>query len=510
MTLRNDLHPDAPIERWGVAELELDGPDGTEPTTRAHLSAVFESGATRIEVPGFWDGANRYAVRFSPPEAGTWSYRTASDAAELDGIAGVFDAVGPSADNHGPVQVAAMYHFAHADGTPYRPVGATVYNWIHQPDALVAQTLDAVADAGFDKLRFLVFPQGGAHVEYVPPRFPFARRDDGSWDVERPDPEFFRAVESAVRGLLERGIEADVILYHPYDGGQFGLDRLSEDEDAVYLDHLVARLAAYRNVWWSLANEYDQLERPEERWDRVFQQLVRIDPYGRLRSIHNWIRLYDYNKPWVTHASIQNGWAVAERGRALIYRDAYRKPIMLDEIQYEGNTAERWGDLTARQLVHRFWLATCDGTYASHGESFLDENGSLHIVVGGAFRGESPGRLGFLRRILDEVDGAGLDPIDKWWDETSTVGIPRRHYLRYLGTSAPASWDAELPQGVVGERLEVGDRFAVDVIDTWNMTVAENVAEFALAEVHRNFATAPVTVPLPEGEAIALRIRRIG
>ena len=211
-------------------------------------------------------------------------------------------------------------------------------------------------------------------------------------------------------------------------------------------------------MWWSLANEYDILERPDDRWDGVFRTLQRIDPYGRLRSIHNWIRLYDHNKPWVTHVSLQNGSAVADFGRALLYRDAYRKPIVLDEIKYEGNTVERWGNLSARELVHRFWIATVSGTYASHGESFLVDGGTLSIVAGGPFRGESPARLAFLGRILEEVDGAGLDPIDKWDDPTYTAGIPRRSYLQYLGRVAPASWSFRLPQGVVGERLQVGDR----------------------------------------------------
>jgi len=509
MIARNGLVEGAPIERWGVVELELTGPDGTDPAERASITAVFSHPGREVEVPGFWDGGTRYLVRFSPDETGVWAYRTRSTHPALDAQVGEIEVVEPGEGDHGPVGVAGTYHFAYADGAPFRPVGTTVYNWIHQPHELVAETLAAVAEAGFNKLRFLVFPQGGAHVEYVPPRFPFARDAAGRWDVDRPDPEFFRAVDAAVRELLVRGIQADVIIFHPYDGGQFGLDRLSAEEDSRYLDHLVARLSAYRNVWWSLANEYDQLERPEERWDEVFRQLVRIDPHGRLRSIHNWIRLYDYNKPWVTHASIQNGWAVAERGRALIYRDAYRKPIVLDEIRYEGDTVERWGDLSARELVHRFWLATCDGTYASHGESFLTEEGTLHIVIGGRYRGASPARLRFLRAILEEVDGAGLDPIDKWWDETSTVGIPGRVYLRYFGKQAPARWEFELPQGVAGDRLEAGDRFTVDVIDTWNMTVQRDVAQFTLVDIQRNRASAPGAIELPEGEAIAVRIRRL-
>jgi hypothetical protein len=63
----------------------------------------------------------------------------------------------------------------------------------------------------------------------------------------------------------------------------------------------------------------------------------------------------------------------------------------------------------------------------------------------------------------------------------------------------------------VGERLRVGDRFTVDVIDTWNMTVEPVGREFMLTSVERNDAWADgEPIALPAGEAIALRIRRVG
>jgi hypothetical protein len=498
------------VERWGVFELVLLGPDLGRPASVPPFAAQFTCDGRTVHVPGFYDGDGRYVVRFSPDTTGHWRFRTVGGARELDGREGIFVAVGPAAANHGPVDVAATFHFAYADGTPFRPVGATVYNLLHQPDDIYQQTLRAVVDAGFNKLRFLVFPQGGGHVEHLPDRFPFARHADGSWDVGSPDPVFFRRVDQAVRDLMVAGLEADVIVLHPYDRGQFGLDGLAAKEDEVYLRYLVARLSAYRNVWWSLANEYDQLERPDRRWDGLFRELVRADPHARLRSIHNWVQIYDHNKPWVTHASIQNGWAVAEPGRASLYRDVYRKPVVLDEIKYEGDIPERWGNLSGPELVHRFWLATVGGVYAGHGESFLTEAGSLHIVAGGSFRGTSPPRLGFLRRLLDEVDGPGLDPIDKWDDETSTVGISRQIYLQYLGRSSPRRWAFALPQGASGERLQLGDRFEVDVIDTWAMTVESAVASFALSDVGRHLAIADGGVDLSPGRPLAIRVRRIG
>jgi hypothetical protein len=72
----------------------------------------------------------------------------------------------------------------------------------------------------------------------------------------------------------------------------------------------VARLAAYRNVWWSMANEYDFLldVKPMSQWDHYFHILEEKDPYQHLRSNHNGdvTMNYDHTKPWITHVCIQN------------------------------------------------------------------------------------------------------------------------------------------------------------------------------------------------------------
>lgn len=501
--------------QYRPAELAFAGPRVAPAPDRDPLVVEFahEGDGGSLRVPGFWDGRDRYRVRFAAPDAGRWTWRTHSLLDELEGRTGTLDVSPAPEAERGPVRVSGGFHFAHADGTPFRPVGATIYNWLHQPDELQRQSVDAIAEAGFTKLRFMVFPQAGDHVEHHPTLLPFKRSPDGRWDPARPVPEFFERLDRSVELLASRKIQAEPLLLSTYDGGHYGLDTLTEEEDATYLRYVVARLAAHPGLWWSLANEYDILAetRPDDRWTRAGQLVAACDPYGHPRSIHNWLRLYDHNQAWVTHASVQLGQATEDFGRASLLRDAYRKPVILDEICYEGDLALRWGNLTAEELVHRFWIATVSGCYASHGESFLLDDGSLHIVSGGAFRGESPPRLGFLRRNLDEVPAPGLDPIDPWWDDAFVAGIPGRHYLQYLGRSAPAAWTFRLPQGHRGDRLRPGQRYAVDVIDTWDMTVTPVDRLFELAEVRRNDATAtdPSPIALPAGRPLALRIRRL-
>ena len=72
---------------------------------------------------------------------------------------------------------------------------------------------------------------------------------------------------------------------------------MTEDDDR-YWKYVLARFSAYRNVWWSLANEYDLMhEKTLSDWERYASIICEKDPYHHLRSIHNCKAYYDYNLP---------------------------------------------------------------------------------------------------------------------------------------------------------------------------------------------------------------------
>jgi hypothetical protein len=270
------------------------------------------------------------------------------------------------------VRVRNTYHFAYADGTPFKQIGTTIYNWLDTPEALQEETLKTLATAPFNKARMLIFPQRTSfRQEFPPPRWPFAGTPPRNWDFTRFNVDFFRHYETRLAQLRDLGIEADLILFNPY-GPPWGFDNMGAAADERYIRYVIARFGAYRNVWWSLANEYDFMRtKTEADWDRFGALVQQSDPFAHLRSIHNGSLIYDHNKPWVTHASIQNGLAVEEPGRAELYRDVYRKPIVYDEVKYEGRSPFRWGNLSGEEMVHRFWCGTVAGTYVGHGDYFL-------------------------------------------------------------------------------------------------------------------------------------------
>ncbi|MCU0252004.1 MAG: DUF5060 domain-containing protein [Vicinamibacterales bacterium] len=498
--------PAATLEQWGTFEITLKGPATGNPFVDVRLSAVFDDGRTQLEVPGFYDGDGVYRIRFMPDTQGRWRYETRASRWELTGKTGEFTATAPAKANHGPVRVAHTYHFAYADGTPFRQIGTTIYNWLDTPDNVQEETLRTLAGAPFNKARMLLTQQPTSYRQsFAPPRWPFAGTPPRDWDLTRFNPEYFRHYETRVAQLRDLGIEADLILFNPY--GKWGFETMDAAGDERYVRYVVARFAAFRNVWWSLANEYDFLRtKTEADWDRLGALVQQADPFNHLRSIHNGTLLYDHGKPWVTHVSMQNGIAVESPGSAQLYRDAYRKPVVYDEVKYEGDAKFRWADLTGFDMVHRFWSGAAGGTYVGHGDYFNTLGEDTWTSFGGRLLGTSAPRLAFLREILEDGPPEGLDPIDKW-NDPDTAGKAGEYYLTYFGRAMPTTWAFQLYKRDVTD----GMRFKVDVIDVWEMTITPVPGEF-VAKKKDNYHfvdTQGRSVPLPGRPGIAVRVRLI-
>jgi hypothetical protein len=328
-----------------------------------------------------------------------------------------------------------------------------------------------------------VFPKHYRFNRNEPVHHPFPRSGTEN-DYSRFNPAFFQHFERRVGQLLELGIEADLILFHPYD--RWGYATMDAETDERYLRYLVARLACYRNVWWSMANEFDLMQaKAEADWDRFFRIVQESDPYQHPRSIHNCRRFYDHGKPWVTHCSIQS----SDLHRAREWREQYRKPVLYDECCYEGNIENNWGNIPAREMVHRFWLGTVGGAYVGHGETYVHPQDILWWSKGGVLRGESPARIAFLRRILEEGPVEGLDPqqINGRW---RGAGQPGAYYLCYMGVNQPVEQTYTLPEG---------GSYRVDVIDPWEMTITPLEGTYE----------GTFKVPLPGKPYLAVRLTRI-
>ncbi len=335
--------------------------------------------------------------------------------------------------------------------------------------------------------------------------FPFEGSSKDNWDFSRFNPEYFKKLDQCVENLNELGIQADFILFRPYDDGEWGFDQMDQATNKRFVKYMMARYAAYPNIWWSLANENSFMESvTDQEWDELFQLVQEKDPYGHLRSIHNAGRIYDYGKPWVTHVSLQYYNAVRVPGVSPLLRDLFRIPVVHDEINYEGNIARRWGRISGEELTFRFWNAYIGGGYATHGESYEK---SPWISTGGKLIGSSPKRISFLKKLLKESP-VDWNPVDQYY-ELNLAGKGGEFYMLYFGKETPSSWKVILSK----RGLTEGDRFKVDIIDTWNMTISPVDGIFEMVPLeddgYKFRDKAEAEIALPGNPYMALRIKKV-
>jgi hypothetical protein len=434
-----------PVERWGIFELILDGPSTGNPFIDVTFGARFTFQNRKLICDGFYDGDGKYKVRFMPDEPGTWSFVTESNQPALTGRTGTFECTVAREGNHGPVRVRDGFHFGYEDGTPYVECGTTCYAWAFQSDALQRQTIETLKISPFDKLRMCIFPKWYQYNRSEPPIYPFPRNGDTN-DFSSFNASYFRHFDELIAQLCEIGVQADLILFHPYD--KWGYSSMPADVDDRYLRYVVARYAAYRNLWWSLANEFDLLKAKDNSdWDRFGRIVTESDPYGHLRSIHYSRVMYDYSRAWCTHAGVQS----RAFESASDWRADWGKPVVFDECQYEGNIPTNWGSITGDELAHRFWAATARGAYCGHGETYLDPQDVLWWSKGGVLHGSSPAQIAFLRKLLEETIAVGPGPIGFAFDLASLGTRAKRanNYVLfvYFDVHAPAEFTIDLPAG---------------------------------------------------------------
>ena len=504
------------IERYGIFEIRFPGKTEGNPFTDYRIAGTFEGPGEQKTVHGFYDGDGEYVLRFMPSAEGVYRYRAAGSFSDRE-YEGTFEVTAAAPGQHGPVRVRNTFHFAYDDGTPYYSAGTTCYVWELQHDARIAETLESLKASGFNKIRFCIFPKHYLYNLKEPRSYPFpgtpadsgpvsadnfmeydCRTSGNDWDFTRFNPEHFRQIERCIRVLRDAGIEADLIVFHPYD--RWGFSCLPRDAEFRYLEYIINRFAAFSNVWWAMANEYDILpDRTDDVWNAYGRYFAENDPYGHLRSIHHCLRIFDHSADWITHVSYQRTDLYRTAEETDLLRARYGKPVVLDEIAYEGNIPCGWGNIRGEEMVRRFWEGAMRGGYPGHGETILtgETDGKDPVLWwshGGKLRGESWKRVRFLLKILSETPGHGLKRKTIEWDCTTAVpeddaaAEETGYRIDYFSFMCPSSRTYDMKDG---------GAWAAEVIDTWNMT-AEPAGTFA----------GKFTVPLPGRPYMAIRLRR--
>ncbi len=508
------------MRQYQMFELEYTGETPSGSQAQIDLEAAFTLAGETVTVRGFYDGDRKFRIRYYPRHSGLCTWKVKSSMVLEGCLEGEEMCIPARESDHGMVRAEGL-HFRYEDGTRYSPFGTTVYALLHQEEDLIDRTMASLENAPFNKVRLCLFPKHYDYNHNEPLDFAFEKRGKEEWDVHRPDFGFWRRIEGRIAQLGSMGIEADLILFHGYD--RWGFSHFSKEQCMVYLDYVIRRLSAFPNVWWSLANEYEIINRFEPKWWEEFAEFFgKNDVCRHMLSCHNFLALWDFHNPYATHCSLQDVKVI----RVPDLQKRYGKPVIFDECCYEGDLPYAWGNLSAFELVNRFWTAFAMGGYCTHGETYLSGDEVLWWAKGGILKGESVSRIAYLRKVIEELPG-DLEYVDGPYEQLladpglmeavpeemkETIwgifrllqSLPEQRvidffdqnrivlghcgeevYLQYMGRQCCRECDIRLPEN---------RKYNVDIIDVWSME-RKNV----LKDVNGT-----IRVPLPGREGMAI------
>lgn len=301
-------------------------------------------------VPAFWDGS-KMVLRFSPDEAGKWTYKLTSNLPSVNDKLGEFTAT--ASESLGFIRPANVYHWTYTEQRkPHLWMGDTCYScaWI---DRSLFETIAAKrAERKFTHIRMLVLPW-----------------DDGVKnafsDASTPNAAYFKELDSRIALLSAKGIVADLIL----GGDHNALTNLFPDRDQRerYLNYVVARYSPY-NVTWQLVQEYEEYAHPRELMQELGMKLKELDYAAHPRSTHT-LRssapLIDDG--WMTHILYQS----SDDALGAIEHQQFALPQVNAEFGYEDSGAGKSHahHVDSATFRHRLWNATMNGQYPTFGNT---------------------------------------------------------------------------------------------------------------------------------------------
>ena len=434
----------ANLEIYNVYETSVAGPSDGNPFKDIVVTSTFIAPSKKeITINGYYDGSGIYKFRFMPNELGHWKYFTNSNNPNVEDKTGDFQVTNATSTNKGPVIVKQNInttkeraHFIYmVTNETYFESGTTSYGWTEGSSSMTSKTINTIkylyTNNIFNKIRMTILPIYGSWQHIEPDLFPYTGSMDNNWNnYTEFNVTFWQQFDSYITQLQDIGIIIDLILFHPYDkwgfkcmGGK-DMDTYDTSNDIFYLKYVIARYGAFRNIWWSMGNEFDRVgckakginnSVPDDStfpiWDELFEGLVKYDANFPLRekSIHQGMIMYNYSREWVTHFSVQ----CLQNVDYKYYLNKYNvvnKPIVLDEVQYEGNLSAAWGNLTAIEELDRFWMGTSLGVMMGHSECLLPndiDNTSATAITwwnyGVELKGESYMKIKWLNSFMRDI-----------------------------------------------------------------------------------------------------------
>ncbi len=317
------------VAKWSVCDIPLAAGGAstnwyTDPNAQVTATLTGPGGISK-KVTGFWNGGNIFEIRFTPTVEGTWKYVTSSLNPGLNNKTGTIEVGAPSVGNHGFVRVDRNHpnSFIYDDGTRHFMWGQTYYSLMY--DAMQndnwKEAVDQSLSHGMNKVRMFVYAQGGfvGRDKIVSHGYPDATPYAGPADSPNRDNlnlAYWEKLDEVVQYMQRKGMVADLIVTNFYPNGHMAGTDAQNDR---FVRYVASRYAAYANVIWTLANEWERgntghYPQDQADFDRIGGIIRGSDPWmiqgSSLRplSIHNQSKNFQFfGAAWPTYAALQYG-----------------------------------------------------------------------------------------------------------------------------------------------------------------------------------------------------------
>ncbi|MFI3322176.1 MAG: DUF5060 domain-containing protein [Rikenellaceae bacterium] len=295
-------------DKHEIIDIVFKAKKGIENPFETDFKAIFTSPTGKQQiVEGFFNGEDKWVIRFSASESGVWSYKTESGVKLLNEKCGNIEI---STKNYGSRRGAIVINEQHPqnffwqDGSPYFLMGfecdflfALDY---HNPDSTpkLDNLLNKVAENGFNHLVMNVYANDVVWVKdqklKQSPQYEFG--DDNSifpflGDNDNPDHsslniDFFNHLDRTMEALNDRNIISHLMIYVWNKNVSWA--KTQSIEDNRYFDYVVKRYQAFSNVVWDVSKEAILYGNVGDEYilERI-ERLKEMDSYDRLVTVHD-------------------------------------------------------------------------------------------------------------------------------------------------------------------------------------------------------------------------------
>jgi len=440
-------------------------------------------GEKPLAVDGFCDSADGsvFRIRFMPSKPGQYDYTVKYREGAFEKVfQGSFQATDEK--KKGVVRVDAEFpsHFRwEGSNERYFWNGTTTYWLAGWDDETIRQSLDRLDQAKVTRVRAALsgrVKDGSAWFENVVPtdKFSFllnpwvaknpASVEQPGFDVTRFNVAYWQKWERLLSHARSKDMIVSVIFY--VDGLRPGVDPFGKTgmggaDEQRYYRYAVARLGAFSNVMWDLANEY-RLFRDDAWAEKMGAFVKQCDPYSHLTSVHGHGDFRFRQAPWADFAMYQSwdeygGYDFMLKNRLEQAQTGRVIPQVNEEYGYEDHYPQGWGEnrkapaRSAETRVRLAWEISLAGGYQTTGERADRANG------GGWINGRGDDTMTMLTlygHLYDFFTGI------TWWKlqpDTNLVVSVQPH------SSRPAAGAPAAPGRAFAARSPEGDLAAIYV-----------------------------------------------